>query len=174
MYSNLNQGIHLHIFFIAVNLNQKQIDAAQDEINILSQINNADKGKKNYSDSQLNKVVADAKKDMANQGQNISNSKINEIVNNQININHLDSVINSNQRKNIIKLLENVRDSGALKNNNFKNEANQLANQIYKDAHNLITQSSTEHNSTNWFNNLIDTLSHLFKHYHWFHHFIFW
>lgn len=80
-------------------LNQKQVNAAQDEMNTLSGITQDNKNKKGYSDAQLNNAVAGAKNEMAKQGQNITDSQIRDIVNNQININHLGDTINNNQKK---------------------------------------------------------------------------
>lgn len=39
---------------------------------------------------------------MAKQGQNISNSQIRDIVNNQININHLGDTINNDQKSKLL------------------------------------------------------------------------
>ena len=60
-------------------LNQNQINAAQTEMNTLSKITSQNKGKDGYSDAQLNNAVAGAKKEMAKQGQNISDSQIRDI-----------------------------------------------------------------------------------------------
>ena len=63
-------------------LNQKQVNAAQDEMNTLSGITRENKSKDGYSDAQLNNAVAGAKSDMAKIGNNISDSQIRDIVNN--------------------------------------------------------------------------------------------
>ena len=78
-------------------LNQKQVNAAQDEMNTLSGITRENKSKDGYSDAQLNNAVAGAKSDMAKIGNNISDSQIRDIVNNQIKINHLGNTINKFQ-----------------------------------------------------------------------------
>lgn len=90
-------------------LNQSQINAAQTEMNTLSKITNQNKSKEGYSDAQLNNAIAGAKKEMAKQGQNISNSQIRDIVNNQININHLGDTINNDQKEQIINVLIKVK-----------------------------------------------------------------
>lgn len=134
-------------------LNQKQINAAQDEMGTLSSITKKNKDKTGYSDDKLNKAVAGAKSQMAQQGQNISNSKIRDIVNNQININHLGNTINNNQKEQIIKLLEEVRDSGALKNGNFQKQASLLTSDLSKVAKKLNTSQNR-----NFLQKLIDSL----------------
>ncbi|WP_240396063.1 DUF1002 domain-containing protein [Lactobacillus crispatus] len=143
-------------------LNQKQVNAAQDEMNTLSGITQQNKGKKGYSDAQLNNAVAGAKKEMAQQGQNISDSQIGQIVNNQIRINHLGNIINNNQKQQIIKVLESVRDSGALKNSNFKEQASQLSNSFQKDAKKLYDKVNTPKNR-NLFQKIVQDVINFFS-----------
>lgn len=143
-------------------LNQKQVNAAQDEMDTLSGITQQNKGKKGYSDAQLNNAVAGAKKEMAHQGQNISDSQIGQIVNNQIRINHLGNTINNNQKQQIIKVLESVRDSGALKNSNFKEQASQLSNSFQKDAKKLYDKVNTPKNR-NLFQKIVQDVINFFS-----------
>ncbi|MDE7055669.1 MAG: DUF1002 domain-containing protein, partial [Lactobacillus sp.] len=124
-------------------LNQKQVNAAQDEMNTLSGITRENKSKDGYSDAQLNNAVAGAKSDMAKIGNNISDSQIRDIVNNQIKINHLGNTINNNQKNQIVNILIEVRDSGALKNKNFKAQAAELSKQIEKNAQNIFNKFNT-------------------------------
>lgn len=134
-------------------LNQKQVNAAQDEMNTLSGITQDNKNKKGYSDAQLNNAVAGAKNEMAKQGQNITDSQIRDIVNNQININHLGDTINNNQKNQIVNLLIEIRDSGALKDGNFKQQASKLSSQIQNGAKNIFNKFNTQENR-NWLQNL--------------------
>ena len=143
-------------------LNQKQVNAAQDEMNTLSGITQDNKGKKGYSDAQLNNAVASAKSEMAKQGQNISDSQIRDIVNNQININHLGNTINNNQKNQIINLLIEIRDSGALKNGDFKGQAAKLSNQIENGAKNIFNKFNTPENR-NLFQQIWDSIVNFFS-----------
>lgn len=143
-------------------LNQKQVNAAQDEMNTLSDITQDNKNKKGYSDAQLNNAVAGAKNEMAKQGQNITDSQIRDIVNNQININHLGDTINNNQKNQIVNLLIEVRDSGALKDGNFKQQASKLSNQIQSGAKNIFNKFNTPENR-NWLQNLWDQVVKFFS-----------
>lgn len=143
-------------------LNQKQVNAAQDEMNTLSGITQDNKGKKGYSDAQLNNAVAGAKSEMAKQGQNISDSQIRDIVNNQININHLGNTINNNQKNQIINLLIEIRDSGALKNEDFKGQAAKLSNQIENGAKNIFNKFNTPENR-NLFQQIWDSIVNFFS-----------
>lgn len=143
-------------------LNQKQVNAAQDEMNTLSGITQDNNGKKGYSDAQLNNAVAGAKSEMAKQGQNISDSQIRDIVNNQININHLGNTINNNQKNQIINLLIEIRDSGALKNGDFKGQAAKLSNQIENGAKNIFNKFNTPENR-NLFQQIWDSIVNFFS-----------
>lgn len=144
-------------------LNQKQVNAAQDEMNTLSGITQDNKNKDGYSDAQLNNAVAGAKSEMAKQGQNISDSQIRDIVNNQININHLGNTINNNQKNQIVNLLIEIRDSGALKNGSFKSQASKLSNQIQNSAKNIFDKFNTPENR-NWLQQLWDSIVNFFSH----------
>ena len=144
-------------------LNQKQVNAAQDEMNTLSGITQDNKNKKGYSDAQLNNAVAGAKSQMAKQGQNISDSQIRDIVNNQININHLGNTINNNQKNQIINLLIEIRDSGALKSSSFKGQASKLSSQIENGAKNIFNKFNTPENR-NWLQQLWDSVVNFFSH----------
>lgn len=144
-------------------LNQKQVNAAQDEMNTLSGITQDNKDKKGYSDAQLNNAVAGAKSEMAKQGQNISDSQIRDIVNNQININHLGNTINNNQKNQIVNLLIEIRDSGALKSNSFKGQASKLSSQIENSAKNIFNKFNTPENRS-WLQQLWDSIVNFFSH----------
>ena len=144
-------------------LNQKQVNAAQDEMNTLSGITQDNKNKKGYSDAQLNNAVAGAKSEMAKQGQNISDSQIRDIVNNQININHLGNTINNNQKNQIINLLIEIRDSGALKSSDFKGQASKLSSQIENGAKNIFNKFNTPENRS-WLQQLWDSIVNFFSH----------
>jgi uncharacterized protein YpuA (DUF1002 family) len=143
-------------------LNQKQVNAAQDEMGTLSKITQQNKGKDGYSDAQLNNAVAGAKSAMAKQGQNISDSQIRDIVNNQININHLGNTINNNQKQEIINLLIEIRDSGALKNNGFKDQASKLSDQIENGAKNIFSKFNTPQNQ-NLFQQIMNSIAQFFS-----------
>ena len=144
-------------------LNQKQVNAAQDEMNTLSGITQDNKNKKGYSDAQLNNAVAGAKSEMAKQGQNISDSQIRDIVNNQININHLGNTINNNQKNQIVNLLIEIRDSGALKSSDFKGQASKLSSQIENSAKNIFNKFNTPKNRS-WLQQLWDSIVNFFSH----------
>ncbi|MCH4169842.1 MAG: DUF1002 domain-containing protein [Lactobacillus sp.] len=142
-------------------LNQQQINAAQDELGTLSDINQANKGKDGYSDAQLNNAVTGAKSDMAKAGTNVSVGQITTIVNNQLTKNNIQNVINNNQKQQIINLLVKVRDSGALNSSNFKAQAQKLSDSIVADAKNIFNKFNTQENR-NFFQKIWDNVVNFF------------
>ena len=124
------------------NLNNQQINAAQQEVNTLSSITQANKGKDGYTDKQLNNAVAGAKQQMASQSNNgqqtLSQNQIGNIVDSQLKQNNLTTIINNNQRQLIINLLVNVQKAGSLKNTDFKAQAGKLADSIQNSAKGLF------------------------------------
>lgn len=127
-------------------LNQSQVTAAQDEMGTLSKINNQNQGQNGYSDAQLNNAVAQAKRQMAQIGPNITVNQITNIVNNTINDNHLQNAITNNQKQQIINLMIKIRDSGALKDNNFKQQASKVSSIIKDNAHAIFNKVNTPEN----------------------------
>lgn len=143
-------------------LNQKQINAAQDEIGTLSDINDSNKGKDGYSDAQLNNAVAGAKSDMAKQGSNISVGQITTIINNQLEKNNIQNVITNNQKQQIINLLVKVRDSGALSSSDFKSQAKQVSSDIVSGAKGIFNKLNTQENR-NFLQKIWDAIVNFFQ-----------
>ena len=127
-------------------LNQKQITAAQDELSTLSGITSENKNKDGYSDAQLNNAVAGAKKEMAKEGSNITKNQIITIVNQQIKNNNLTNVITNEQKNQIVNVLIEIRDSGALNSSSFKQQAGQAMSAIQKSAKGIFSKLNTEEN----------------------------
>ncbi|MDA3801228.1 DUF1002 domain-containing protein [Lactobacillus delbrueckii] len=150
-------------------LNQKQITAAQNELNTLSGITKENKGKDGYSDAQLNNAVAGAKKEMAQKGSNITKNQIITIVNNQIENNNLTNVITNEQKQQIVNILVEIRDSGALNSSSFKQQASQAMSAIQKSAKGIFAKLNTSENRNalqklwdaivNFFTSLFSSLS---------------
>ena len=84
-------------------------------------------------------------------------------MNNQININHLGNTINNNQKNQIVNLLIEIRDSGALKNGSFKSQASKLSSQIQNGAKNIFNKFNTQKNRS-WLQTLWDNVVNFFSH----------
>lgn len=137
-------------------LNQDQINAAQDEINTLSSINQNNRNKSNFSDAKLNRAIVGAKKDMAQKGGTLSDDQIRDIINNQIKINHLGNTINNNQINDIVKLLEEVQGSGSLKNKSFVGNAQALSHDFQNIKNKILKSQNNSNVSHN--NNFLNDL----------------
>ena len=145
------------------------ITAAQNELNTLSGITKENKGKDGYSDAQLNNAVAGAKKEMAQKGSNITKNQIITIVNNQIENNNLTNVITNKQKQQIVNILVEIRDSGALNSSSFKQQASQAMSAIQKSAKGIFAKLNTSENRNalqklwdaivNFFTSLFSSLS---------------
>lgn len=148
-------------------LNQDQINAAQDEINTLSSINQNNRNKSNFSDAKLNRAIVGAKKDMAQKGGTLSDDQIRDIINNQIKINHLGNTINNNQINEIVKLLEEVQGSGSLKNKSFVGNAQALSHDFQNIKNKILksqNNSNVSHNN-NFLNDLWDQIVETVKYF---------
>lgn len=99
---------------------------------------------------------------MAKIGNNVTDSQVRDIVNNQININHLGDTINNNQKTEIVNLLLQIRDSGALKNDNFKKQADLLSKNIQNGAKNIFNKLNTQQNR-NFFEQLLANIANFFS-----------
>jgi uncharacterized protein YpuA (DUF1002 family) len=132
-------------------LNTAQVTAAQDEVNTLSDITQANKDKDGYSDKLLNNAVAGMKKEMASQSnsgqQTLSQNQIGNIVDSELKNNNLGTIINNNQRTQIINLLVKIQSSGALKSSDFKEQASKLASSIQDSAKGLFSKIKSGLNS---------------------------
>ncbi|WP_204122946.1 DUF1002 domain-containing protein [Lacticaseibacillus mingshuiensis] len=132
-------------------LDASQIIAAQDEVDTLSKITDANKDKDGYSDKLLNNAVAGMKSDMASQSnsgsQTLSQNQIGNIVDSQLEKNNLGTIINNNQRTQIINLLVTIQKSGALQSSGFKQQAEKLADSIQDSAKSLFSDLKTKLNS---------------------------
>jgi len=127
-------------------LNQDQVNAAQKEMSVLSGITNDNKGTDGYSDKQLNNAVAGMKSDLAQKGDTVNNTQITNIVNNNLEKNNLQNIVNNNQKQQIINLMIQIKNSGALKNSNFKEQASKLSNDIMSKAKNVFNNLNTQEN----------------------------
>ncbi|HJE15204.1 MAG TPA: DUF1002 domain-containing protein [Lapidilactobacillus dextrinicus] len=153
-------------------LSQSQVTAAQNEMSTLSDITEANKDKDGYSDAQLNNAVAEAKKEMAAKGDNVTNNQITTIVNNQIENNNLTNIITNNQKTAIINMLIKIRDSGALNSSSFKDQAAKVADNIQNNAKDIFNKVNTEENRNfiqkigiaigNFFKSLFETVQSWF------------
>lgn len=155
-------GIYAAYASTGDSLNQSQVNAAQNEMGVLSGITDANKGTDGYSDKQLNNAVAGMKSDIAQKGDNITVNQITTIVNNNLQKNNLQNIITDNQKQKIINLMVEIRNSGALNNSNFKQQASKLSNDIMSKAKNLFNNLDTQENR-NFLQKIWDSIVSFFQ-----------
>ncbi|KRO18904.1 DUF1002 domain-containing protein [Lacticaseibacillus saniviri] len=151
-------------------LNSSQINAAQQEVNTLSGITQANQDKSGYSDKQLNNAVAGMKEQMASQSNNgsqtLSQNQIGNIVDSQLTQNNIKNIITNDQRTQIINLLVKIQKSGALDSSDFKNQASKLANSIQssaKDIFNKISNKLDTQENRNFLQKIWDSIVSFFQ-----------
>ncbi|EFO69337.1 hypothetical protein HMPREF9212_1231 [Lactobacillus iners LactinV 03V1-b] len=99
---------------------------------------------------------------MAKKGNNLSDNDIRIILNNQLNINHLNNILTSQQKEQIIHLLIEIKKSGALNSKNFQQQASKLAAQIQSKAKDIFNKLNTQQNR-NFIQQIIDAIVNFFK-----------
>ncbi|ATD30440.1 DUF1002 domain-containing protein [Macrococcoides bohemicum] len=110
-----------------------QTQAAQNELNSISNINAENAGKEGFSQEQLNKAIAEAKAEIAKQGANLNTTEIKNIVVQKIENNGLNNIISDNQINIIVNFINNAQNSGVFSGENkdkFINGAKDYVNEI--------------------------------------------
>lgn len=99
-------------------INQSKTQVAQNELNSISNINDQNAGVAGYSQEQLNKAIAEAKAEIAQQGANLNTTEIKNIVIQKIESNGLTNIINDNQINIIVNFIENAQNNGVFSGEN--------------------------------------------------------
>ncbi|MEE1106515.1 DUF1002 domain-containing protein [Macrococcoides canis] len=99
-------------------INQSKTQVAQNELNSISNINDQNAGVDGYSQEQLNKAIAEAKAEIAQQGANLNTTEIKNIVIQKIESNGLTNIINDNQINIIVNFIENAQNNGVFSGEN--------------------------------------------------------
>lgn len=111
-------GIHKAYEAEGNDLNQEDINNANQEMNDLAQINDENKDNDDYSDDAMNNAVADMKEQVADEkqsGNDVSDEDINKIVNKTLKAKGLDNSLNDNQISKVNNIVLNAADSNAMK-----------------------------------------------------------
>lgn len=149
-------------------LNQKNINNAQEEQNLLSNITQSNKGKDGYTDSQLNNAVAGAKQEIAasKNPASLSRQDIADIVDKELKKNGLNNIVTQNQANQIISLLQKIAASGVMNRQSFKDQASKLSQNIQDNAKNIFNK--LKNNKGLWakvkqfFSDIVTDLQNLF------------
>jgi hypothetical protein len=149
-------------------LSQKNINNAQEEQNLLSNITQSNKGKDGYTDSQLNNAVAGAKQEIADSKNpaSLSRQDIADIVDKELKKNGLNNIVTQNQANQIISLLQKIAASGVMNRQSFKDQASKLSQNIQDNAKNIFNK--LKNNKGLWakvkqfFSDIVTDLQNLF------------
>lgn len=139
-------------------LNEEDVKNANQEMSDLSDISEQNKDDDGYSDAAMNNAVADMKEQVADEKEkngDVSDDKIQSIVDKSLKDNGLDNAINDNQRNQLYGIIGNVAKSQALHNDPkaFKKQVGKLQGELKKNHGDLIDKAkdkakslNTEHN----------------------------
>ena len=111
-------GIHKAYEAEGNDLNQEDINNANQEMNDLAQINDENKDNDDYSDDAMNNAVAEMKEQVADEkqsGNDVSQEDIDKIVNETLQAKGLDNSLNDNQISKVNNIILNASKSNAMK-----------------------------------------------------------
>ncbi|MGF2716645.1 DUF1002 domain-containing protein [Bacillus cereus] len=106
-----------------IELDQKDMKLAQDEVKMLGQITEQNKDKKDFSDQQLNVAVADMKQDIAKldekQKQQLTKADVEKIVDEKLKALELEKAVSDKQKDTIVNYMFNFKDSNIANSDEF-------------------------------------------------------
>lgn len=102
----------------SIDSNRTQV--AQEELSTINQISEENKGQEGFSQSQLNKTVAESKQEVAEKSGNVSVTEITNIVNQKVEDNGLTNIINQNQVTQIVNVIDRAQKDGIFDGENAK------------------------------------------------------
>lgn len=103
---------------------------AQEELSTLSDINDANAGKKGYDADKLNVALTDIKKAVAEGGKHLSRDDVQKMVNETLDHYGLKEAMSSDQINLIINFAVNLSNSGVISNAHFSETLQSLKNSI--------------------------------------------
>ncbi len=108
---------------------------AQEELSTINQIASENQGQEGFSQSQLNKTIAESKQAVAEKSGNVSVTEITNIVNQKIEDNGLTNIVNNNQINMIVNVIDKAQQNGSFSGENAKkfiNSSKDYVNNLVK------------------------------------------
>ncbi|MEX6218322.1 DUF1002 domain-containing protein [Mammaliicoccus sciuri] len=105
-------------------VDSSRTQVAQEELSTINQITEENKGQEGFSQSQLNKTIAESKQAVAEKSGNVTINEITNIVNQKIEDNGLTNVINDNQINMIVNVIDKAQKDGVFSGENAKDFIN--------------------------------------------------
>lgn len=116
-------------------INESRTQVAQEELSTINQIADENKGQEGFSQSQLNKTIAESKQAVAEKSGNVSVTEITNIVNQKIEDNGLTNIVSDNQINMIVNVIQKAQNDGVFDGENAKdfiNNSKDYVNDIVK------------------------------------------
>lgn len=117
-------------------VNEEYTQNAQQELNVINNITQQNINVEGFSQEQLNKMITEIKINIIDEGGDLSEEQIRNIVNDQMERNGLDGILTETQVNNIINIVIQIQNSGIFQSE----EANRLLDSS-RDLVNQITSS---------------------------------
>lgn len=117
-------------------VNQEYTQNAQQELSVINNITQQNINVEGFSQEQLNKMITEIKINIIDEGGNLSEEQIRNIVNEQMERNGLDGILSETQVNNIINIVIQIQNSGIFESE----EASRLLDSS-RDLVNQITSS---------------------------------
>lgn len=117
-------------------INEEYTQNAQQELSIINNITQQNVNIQGFSQEQLNKMITEIKINVINEGGNLSEEQIRNIVNDQMERNGLDGILSEQQVTNITNIIIQIQNSGIFQSE----EASRLLDSS-RDLVNQITSS---------------------------------
>ncbi|HDA5091079.1 TPA: DUF1002 domain-containing protein [Staphylococcus aureus] len=166
-------GIYKALEEEGIEVNQDDIQKANEEMDNLATINDEQKDNGNDVNEPLNNAVADMKEQVADKkanGDSISREDVQNIVDNTLTDKGLDKVLNDSQKEKIVVIIYNASQSNAMKTNpeSIKKQASKLKDGLSDkvkdfDSKNDGVLSKLWNDFVSWFKNFINAIIDFFK-----------
>lgn len=167
-------GIYKSLEKEGVEVDEQDIQNANQEMDDLASINDAQKENGKDINEPLNNAVADMKEQVADKkmkGEELSRGDVEKIVDKTLKAKGLDDVITDSQKGTIVNIVYNTYQSKAMKQDpeNLKKQATDLKDKLSDKAKDLNTDENRGviqtiiHNIISFFQNLFNTIIDFFK-----------
>ncbi|PGT89844.1 DUF1002 domain-containing protein [Bacillus thuringiensis] len=121
-----------------IELNQKDMKVAQEEVKMLGDINAQNKDKKGFTDEQLNVAIAEMKAEIAKlseeQRKQLTKEDIAKIVNDELKKLQLDQTVTDKQKDVIVNFIFNFKDSPVANNKEIVGQLDQYKESVVNGA----------------------------------------
>lgn len=166
-------GIYKALEKEGIEVNTEDVQKANEEMDNLASINDEQKNEGNDVNEPLNNAVADMKEQVADKKENgntLSRSDVENIVNTTLESKGLNKVLNDNQKEKVVMIIYNASQSDAMKNNpeSIKKQASKLKDSLSDKVSNFDKDNggflkNIWNNFISWIQALLNNIINFFK-----------